>query len=118
MDHHLACQRCGERFDPGESPVGCPACRDAGESGRLEVVLEPASVMTVAAVEHPHECGEVDAGETVVCLGTGAGPKLPEKVTALIGKPPAGEPSVDSIAVTLGIDPEAPSTSFASATGA
>ncbi|MFW6153242.1 MAG: threonine synthase, partial [Halobacteriota archaeon] len=44
MDHHLACQRCGARFDPGDFPVGCPACREDGDAGRLEVVPEPDSV--------------------------------------------------------------------------
>jgi threonine synthase len=44
MEHRLECQRCGETYEPGAYPTGCPECRDAGAAGRLEVVPEFGSV--------------------------------------------------------------------------
>jgi len=48
MDHELVCQSCGARHDPGGYPRGCPDCRRAGTTGRLEVWYEPASVPEAA----------------------------------------------------------------------
>jgi len=44
MDHELECQRCDRTYDPGVYPAGCPACREAGTAGRLEVVIDLSTV--------------------------------------------------------------------------
>ncbi|WP_096390195.1 threonine synthase [Halopenitus persicus] len=44
MDHVLQCQRCERTFDPGLFPRGCPDCRSDGEAGRLEAVVDLATV--------------------------------------------------------------------------
>jgi threonine synthase len=77
-------------------------------AGREGVVLEPASALTVAAIELAVDDGVVTPGDTVVCMATGAGVKWPEALTEAVGETPHVEPNLDALVRTLSVDLDAP----------
>jgi threonine synthase len=66
-------------------------------TAREGVFLEPASANTVAGVEAAREDGLLDAGETVVCIGTGAGVKWPEHTEGAVGTAREIEPTLEAL---------------------
>lgn len=66
-------------------------------TAREGVFLEPASANTMAGVEAALEDGLVHAGDTVVCLGTGAGVKWPEHTEGAVGTAPEIAPSLAAL---------------------
>jgi len=81
--------------------------RDAIEASirgtaRDGVFLEPASAITPAGVEPALEDGLIDAGDTAVCIGTGAGAKWPEHTAGAVGTVPEIEPTLDALAGAVG----------------
>lgn len=77
-------------------------------AGREGVVLEPASALTVAAVERAVDDGLVTPSDTVVCTATGAGVKWPEALTQAVGETPRVDPDLDALARELSVDLDAP----------
>jgi threonine synthase len=77
------------------------------ETARDGVFLEPASANTLAGVEQAVESGLLDAGDTVVCVGTGAGVKWPEHVARAVGTAPEIEPTVGALAEAVSVDVDA-----------
>lgn len=67
-------------------------------TAREGVFLEPASANTVAGVEAALDDGLLDTGDTVVCLGTGAGVKWPEHTEGAVGTAPEIPPTVEALA--------------------
>lgn len=105
-DHTLRALRESDGIALG---IDRSSIRDAiTETGRSGVFLEPASAMTVAAVEVLAERGEFDRDDHVVSLGTGAGVKWPSKTGELIGEVPHVGDTLDELVETLDIDPDAP----------
>lgn len=70
------------------------AIRDVGRDG---IFLEPASAITVAGVDVAVDRGHLDRGETVVCLGTGAGVKWPQHTKGAVGEATTIEPTMEAI---------------------
>lgn len=71
------------------------------QAGRHGVYLEPSSAITVAGMDMLAETGRIDDDATVVCIGTGAGVKWPEKTGDAVGLPPRIEPSIDALWAAL-----------------
>lgn len=67
-------------------------------TAREGVFLEPASANTVAGVEAALDDGLLATGDTVVCIGTGAGVKWPEHTESAVGTAPVIDPTLDALA--------------------
>ena len=70
------------------------AIRDCGRDG---VLLEPASALAPAVVSQAVSDGLLDASDTAICVGTGAGVAWPEKTAGAVGTAPTVEPTVEAV---------------------
>lgn len=73
------------------------------ETAAEGLLLEPASAITVAGVEAAVEDGMLDAGETAVCIGSGAGVKWPDHVEDIVGTAAEIEPSIEALEATVSV---------------
>ena len=71
-------------------------------TARDGVLLEPASALAPAGVAPAVAQGVVDEGDTVVCVGTGAGVKWPASLASAIGEVPTIDPDLDSLSEAHG----------------
>lgn len=83
------------------------AVHDAGDEA---IFLEPASSLTLAGVRNAIAHGDVDSGDTVVCIGTGAGVKWPDSAETVFGTVPEIEPTYAALAEAVKIPLHSPST--------
>lgn len=77
------------------------AIRAAGRGG---VFPEPASALAPAAVERGVDEGVIDAGETAVCVVTGAGARWPAATEGAVGEVPEIEPTFEALAEAVDVD--------------
>jgi threonine synthase len=63
---------------------------------REGILLEPASSLAPGAVSAAYDDDIIEAGDTVVCIGSGSGVKWPRKTEAAVGDVPEIEPSFDA----------------------
>ncbi|WP_192498355.1 threonine synthase [Halorussus halophilus] len=77
------------------------AIRDCGHDG---IFLEPASALAPAVVLQAIADNQLDASDTVVCVGTGAGVAWPEKTVEAVGTAPTVEPTVEAVAEAVSLD--------------
>lgn len=72
------------------------------------LLVEPASALAPAAIDPGFEAGVIDAGDTVVCMATGAGVKWPDLVRGIVGEAPRIPASLsalkDAITTPIGAD--------------
>lgn len=79
-------------------------------ASREGIFVEPASAASVAGLAKALERGEVESGDTVVCILTGHGLKDPDMAINLIEEPDVLPPRADEVASYLGLKPEQKAT--------